>query len=288
MRQAQKAAECSNQDQNKKCNTSNIPSIPSIGLSQSNTSRIDQPICTKNKPSSNELTRLVQNHRTGQPINLSHYGNPSHREETVGAAVGHQLLGGNSGVSLTLGLHQTNVARLSEPHPLSVPQFGLAGLGGSNANISYGQFGGFNSQIRHFDTQLLHDWFCWTMITSSTMPSFAIFSLAPSRSALISNANLVLVLVMSYLLVLEGKGTWRGKYILFARSSTVIVRWLYVILMGIKRWVGVSNDHLCIQGTESHLWEHSLGFVVGKREQRKAWQGLKKSEGWASDPYHGI
>lgn len=60
-------------------------------------------------------------------------------------------------MSLTLGLHQTNVARLSEPYPLSVAQFGRTGLGGNNTNISYGQFEGFNSQIRPFDIQVLHD-----------------------------------------------------------------------------------------------------------------------------------
>lgn len=45
---------------------------------------------------------------------------------------------------------------------------------------------------------------------------------------------------------------------------------------------------ICVSKGLNHISEHSLGFVVEKREQRKAWQGLKESEGWASDPYHVI
>lgn len=71
-----------------------------------------------------KITGLVDHHVV-QLINLSHYNNPSHQEEAVGAIVGHQFSCENSKVSLTLGLHHTNTTRLYKPYPLGVAQFGV-------------------------------------------------------------------------------------------------------------------------------------------------------------------
>jgi hypothetical protein len=90
-----------------------------------------------------------------EPQNFS-YNFSSHPHLGVGVSMAG---GGNSGVSLTLGLHQNNGIGLSEPFPINAAQrFGL----GLETNGEGYVMGGFESHNRHFGRdviggQLLHD-----------------------------------------------------------------------------------------------------------------------------------
>ncbi|XP_068636073.1 BEL1-like homeodomain protein 9 [Aristolochia californica] len=98
----------------------------------------------------NELAEIPNG--SGQTMNFT-YDSMANQLHPVG--VGVSMAGGNAGVSLTLGLHQNNVACLSEPLPLAVPHFGL-----EESNNGYG-FGGFDNQSRQLRRDLgghfLHD-----------------------------------------------------------------------------------------------------------------------------------
>ncbi|KAK2657756.1 hypothetical protein Ddye_010808 [Dipteronia dyeriana] len=111
---------------------------------------------TSSKRTIHEFSEMpVVSHHDQQPPppNLSYHSLSSHHP--------HVNLGGSSGVSLTLGLHQNNNAiGLSEPyHPINGAQ--RFGLGLETNNEGY-VLGGYEPQTRHFGRdvmggQLLHD-----------------------------------------------------------------------------------------------------------------------------------
>ncbi|KAK0585669.1 hypothetical protein LWI29_032126 [Acer saccharum] len=108
---------------------------------------------TPSKRTIHEFSEMpVVSHHDQQPPNLSYHSLSSHHP--------HVSLGGSSGVSLTLGLHQNNAIGLSEPyHPINGAQ--RFGLGLETNNEGY-VLGGYEAQTRHFGRdvmggQLLHD-----------------------------------------------------------------------------------------------------------------------------------
>ncbi|KAJ7961355.1 BEL1-like homeodomain protein 9 [Quillaja saponaria] len=124
-----------------------LPSANSL-VSENPSTSIDRVQDAPFKRTRNELPGIHD--RTQQPMNLA-YNNLS-SNQPLG-------VGGSSGVSLTLGLHQNHGIGLSEPFPISAAQrFGLA-LEPNNAGYVMGSF---ESQNRHFGRnviggQLLHD-----------------------------------------------------------------------------------------------------------------------------------
>ncbi|KAK3226280.1 hypothetical protein Dsin_006142 [Dipteronia sinensis] len=108
---------------------------------------------TPSKRTIHEFSEMpVVSHHDQQPPNLSYHSLSSHHP--------HVSLGGSSGVSLTLGLHQNNAIGLSEPyHPINGAQ--RFGLGLETNNEGY-VLGNYEAQTRHFGRdvmggQLLHD-----------------------------------------------------------------------------------------------------------------------------------
>lgn len=148
MRQAQKASEGENSNGNVNGNGQYKPPIspvlPMDKEPQSTTSQKNQdPPLKRNR---NDLAQLHNN--CGESGNFSYENVASHR----GGGVGVSLASGNSGISLTLGLHQNNGGGLSEPLPLTAAHFGLEENGSSYV------MGGFESQNRRdISGQLLHD-----------------------------------------------------------------------------------------------------------------------------------
>lgn len=109
---------------------------------------------TPSKRTRNELPDIPVGNE--EPQNFSYNFSSTHPHLGVGMSM---AVGGNSGVSLTLGLHQNNGIGLSEPFPISAAQrFGL----GLETNGEGYVMGGFESHNRHFGRdviggQLLHD-----------------------------------------------------------------------------------------------------------------------------------
>lgn len=108
---------------------------------------------TPSKRTRNELSHMPVG--SEEPQNSAYNDFSSHSPLGVGVS----MAGGNSGVSLTLGLHQNNGIGLSEPFPINAAQrFGLA----LEANGEGYVMGGFELHNRHFGRevlggQLLHD-----------------------------------------------------------------------------------------------------------------------------------
>lgn len=90
-----------------------------------------------------------------EPMNLMYNHNSSHHQEDMG--VGTRAIGGSSGVSLTLGLHQNNGVVFSDPFPINAAR--RFGLDSSSEGFVMGSFEGQNRQFgrSYGGGQLLHD-----------------------------------------------------------------------------------------------------------------------------------
>lgn len=144
MRQAQKVSEGESNSTNGQCKLPGTPVPPMDKQPQNTTNQKNQDLPLKRNR--NELAQLPND--CDELVNNS-YGNVSSHH---GGRVGVSQAGGNSGISLTLGLQQNNGSGMSEPLPLAVPHFGL-----EEDNNSYAM-GGFESQNRRdFSGQLSHD-----------------------------------------------------------------------------------------------------------------------------------
>lgn len=148
-RQAQKALQRDDRSANR--SSDHLTSANSL-ISDNPSTSTQRVQDTPSKRSRNELAIIPVGSEGEQ--NLS-YNFSSHPHLGVGVS----MAGANSGVSLTLGLHQNNGIGLSEPFPINAAQrFGL----GLETNGEGYVMGGFESHNRHFGRdviggQLLHD-----------------------------------------------------------------------------------------------------------------------------------
>ncbi|KAK4833772.1 hypothetical protein QYF36_010965 [Acer negundo] len=151
-RQAQKSSQ--REDRNANRISDCLPPSNTLPSEHPSTSTSAQRVPeTPSKRTIHEFSEMpVVSHHDQQPPNLSYHSLSSHHP--------HVSLGGSSGVSLTLGLHQNNAIGLSEPyHPINGAQ--RFGLGLETNNEGY-VLGGYEAQTRHFGRdvmggQLLHD-----------------------------------------------------------------------------------------------------------------------------------
>ncbi|KAG9453073.1 hypothetical protein H6P81_005977 [Aristolochia fimbriata] len=150
MSQGQKVSEGEVQNTNKQ-SSAHVDPIPTSSEPFQNSSIQRNPADISAKRCGNELAEIPNG--SGHSMNFSYDSMASHLQPV---GVGVSMGGGNAGVSLTLGLHQNNVACLSEPLPLAVPHFGAL----EESNNAYG-FGGFDNQSRQLRRDLgghfLHD-----------------------------------------------------------------------------------------------------------------------------------
>ncbi|GKV05910.1 hypothetical protein SLEP1_g17859 [Rubroshorea leprosula] len=149
-RQAQKASQKEDQNANKSSDD-HLSSVNSLASQHPSTSTQR----TQDTPSKRTRSELPDIPTGSGPSNLSYNNLSNHPHGGVGVS----MTGGNSGVSLTLGLHQSNGIGLSEPFPINISQrIGLAIDASSDGYV----MGGFEAHNRHFGRdvmggQLLHD-----------------------------------------------------------------------------------------------------------------------------------
>ncbi|XP_065617706.1 BEL1-like homeodomain protein 9 [Quercus suber] len=150
-RQAQKASQRDERSANR--SSDQLTSANSL-VSDNPSTSTQRAQDTPSKRTRNELPDIPVGNE--EPRNLSYNNFLSHPHHM---GVGVSVAGGNSGVSLTLGLHQNNGIGMSEPFPINaVQRFGL----GLETNGEGFVIGGFESHNRHFERdvmggQLLHD-----------------------------------------------------------------------------------------------------------------------------------
>lgn len=149
-RQGQKATQREEQSANR--SSDHLPSSNSLPSENPSTStqRMQE---TPSKRSRDEFPDIPVGNE--EPPNLSYNSLSNHPHVGVGVS----MAGGNSGVSLTLGLYQNNGIGLSEPYPISAAQrFGLVHETSSEGFV----LSGYEAQSRIFGRdviggQLLHD-----------------------------------------------------------------------------------------------------------------------------------
>lgn len=149
-RQVQKASQSEElQDADRMANDNLPPGNSLVTENPSTSTQVIQELSSKRSRNDFSSNNPIG---TEEPMNLFYDSFPRHRLN-----IGGNPVGGSSGVSLTLGLHQNNGIGLSEPFPMSAAH--RFGLDGSSEGFV---MGGFEVQNRQFGRdiiggQLLHD-----------------------------------------------------------------------------------------------------------------------------------
>lgn len=142
-RQGQKATQREEQSANR--SSDHLPSSNSLPSENPSTStqRVQE---TPSKRSRDEFPDIPVGNE--EPPNLSYNSLSNHPHVGVGVS----MAGGNSGVSLTLGLYQNNGIGLSEPYPISAAQrFGLVHETNSEGFV----LSGYEAQSRIFGRDVI-------------------------------------------------------------------------------------------------------------------------------------